>query len=194
MGILLSSRFLKGTARAASLPGAGGGYGWRFDRDTSRQPHRDSGRDLHGPADRRSDHVGNGLMQPDDPDKRKAYSLPQIQRHRRRQSVQFQLVEIRSGTRGKNGQRCRKRAGIRSTSFPAPERRKPPVGICRGCCAGEIEGNSVRSERSPVATLFDGRLSTSHLTLPLDERNQAGRYVIKVSLNEKIAMLKTAVL
>jgi glucosylceramidase len=46
-----------------------------------------------------------------------------------------------------------------------------------------------------VTTLFNGRLSSSHLTLPLNGAGIGqGAYVIKVSLNEKTTMFKTVAL
>jgi glucosylceramidase len=46
-----------------------------------------------------------------------------------------------------------------------------------------------------VTTLFKGRLSSSHLTLPIDRAEIGpGVYMIKVSLNDKIALIKTAAL
>jgi glucosylceramidase len=46
-----------------------------------------------------------------------------------------------------------------------------------------------------IATLFNGQLSSSHLTLPLNRAGIGqGAYVIKVSLNNKMTLVKTAAL
>ena len=46
-----------------------------------------------------------------------------------------------------------------------------------------------------ITTLFDGRVTTLHLTLPLNRSEiKTGVYVIKASLDDKIALVKTAAL
>jgi glucosylceramidase len=45
-----------------------------------------------------------------------------------------------------------------------------------------------------VMNLFKGKLSNSHMTLPLNSQIGPGVYVVKISLNDKIALTKTAAL
>jgi hypothetical protein len=64
---------------------------------------------------------------------------------------------------------------------------------------GVAEGNLIVSlfdlNGRKIATLFNGLLSSSHLMLPLNRAEIGqGAYVIKVSLNNKMALVKTAAL
>ncbi|MGA2506245.1 MAG: carbohydrate-binding protein [Chitinispirillaceae bacterium] len=67
--------------------------------------------------------------------------------------------------------------------------------FAEGVTQGNLKVSLFDLNGRQIATLFNGRLSSSHLTLPLNRAEIGqGAYLIKVSLNNKIALVKTATL